>query len=175
MEMTQDKFVSRVAIYPGTFDPITNGHVDIIKRGIRIFDEIIVLIAHNSDKATLFTVEERMEMIRVALSEIKGVRVDSHAGLLVDYLKSSGANIILRGMRALSDFEYEFQMALMNRRQTREIETVFLMSGFKWFYTSSRIIKEVVSLGGSVKALVPDNVYQKLLDKFNVNPRNNIK
>jgi len=171
--MTQDKFVSRVAVYPGTFDPITNGHVDIIKRGIRIFDEIIVLIACNPDKAALFTVEERMEMIRETLSEIKGVRVDAHAGLLVDYLKSSGASIILRGMRALSDFEYEFQMALMNRRQTREVETVFLMSGFKWFYTSSKIIKEVVSLGGSVKALVPDNVHQKLLEKFNINPRSN--
>lgn len=170
--MTQDKFVSRVAIYPGTFDPITNGHVDIIKRGIRIFDEIIVLIAHNPDKSALFTVEERMEMIRETLSEIKGVRVDVHSGLLVDYLKSSGASIILRGMRALSDFEYEFQMALMNRRQTRELETVFLMSGFKWFYTSSKIIKEVASLGGSVKALVPDNVHRKLLEKFNINPRN---
>ncbi|HDQ04902.1 MAG TPA: pantetheine-phosphate adenylyltransferase [Deltaproteobacteria bacterium] len=165
--------MSKTAIYPGTFDPITNGHIDIIKRGIRIFDNIIVLVAYNPDKAALFTVEERMEMIQDALREIKGVTVDCHAGLLVDYLKTSGANIILRGMRALSDFEYEFQMALMNRRQTREIETVFLMSGFKWFYTSSRIIKEVVSLGGSVKALVPDNVHQKLLEKYNVTARNN--
>jgi pantetheine-phosphate adenylyltransferase len=171
--MTQDKFPNGIAIYPGTFDPITNGHVDIIKRGIRIFDEIIVLVAYNSDKAALFTVEERMDMIREVCREIKGVRVDCHSGLLVDYLKSSGASIILRGMRALSDFEYEFQMALMNRRQTREIETVFLMSGFKWFYTSSKIIKEVVSLGGSVKALVPDNVHQKLLEKFNINRNNN--
>src|SRR4030043_1791965 len=170
--MAQDKF-PKVAIYPGTFDPITNGHVDIIKRGSRIFDEIIVLVAYNPDKAALFTVEERMHMIREALSEIKSVRVDSHPGLLVDYLKLSGASIILRGMRALSDFEYEFQMALMNRRQTREIETVFLMSGFKWFYTSSKIIKEVVSLGGSVKALVPDNDHQKPLEKFNINPRSN--
>lgn len=170
--MAQDKF-SKIAIYPGTFDPITNGHVDIIKRGSRIFDEIVVLVAYNPDKAALFTVEERMQMIREALSEIKSVRVDSHSGLLVDYLKLSGASIILRGMRALSDFEYEFQMALMNRRQTREIETVFLLSGFKWFYTSSKLIKEVVSLGGSVKALVPDNVHQKLLEKFNVQPKDN--
>lgn len=170
--MAQDKF-PKIAVYPGTFDPITNGHVDIVKRGSRIFDEIIVLVAYNPGKSALFTVEERMQMIREALSEIKGVRVDSHSGLLVDYLKESKAGIILRGMRALSDFEYEFQMALMNRRQTREIETVFLLSGFKWFYTSSKLIKEVVSLGGSVKALVPDNVYQKLLEKFNVHPRDN--
>jgi pantetheine-phosphate adenylyltransferase len=166
--MTQDKFTSRVAVYPGSFDPITNGHVDIIKRGIRIFDEIIVLVAYNPNKASSYTfsVEERVQMVRETISDIKGVKVDSHAGLLVDYLKKVNANIILRGMRALSDFEYEFQMALMNRRQTREIETVFLMSGFKWFYTSSKLIKEVVSMGGSIKALVPDNVIQKLVEKF---------
>ena len=172
--MNQDKF-PKIAVYPGTFDPITNGHVDIIKRGSRIFDEIVVLVAYNPDKSALFTVEERMQMIREALKDIQGVRVDSHAGLLVDYLKMSKASIILRGMRALSDFEYEFQMALMNRRQTREIETVFLMSGFKWFYTSSKLIKEVVSLGGSVKALVPENVYHKLLAKYNVQPKENNK
>jgi pantetheine-phosphate adenylyltransferase len=166
--MTQDKFTSRVAVYPGSFDPITNGHVDIIKRGIRIFDEIIVLVAYNPNKASSYTfsVEERVQMVQETISDIKGVKVDSHSGLLVDYLKKVNANIILRGMRALSDFEYEFQMALMNRRQTREIETVFLMSGFKWFYTSSKIIKEVVSMGGSIKALVPDNVIQKLIEKF---------
>ncbi len=133
--MTQEKFISKIAVYPGSFDPLTNGHVDIIKRGIRIFDEIIVLVAYNPNKVSLFTVEERMEMINDAIGEIPGVLVDSHSGLLVDYMKRTGANIILRGMRALSDFEYEFQMALMNRRQSREIETVFLMSGFKWFYT----------------------------------------
>lgn len=165
--MTQEKFVSRIAVYPGSFDPITNGHIDIIKRGIRIFDEIIVLVAQNAHKASSFTVEERMQMIKENIGDVKGVSVDSHSGLLVDYLKKAGANIILRGMRALSDFEYEFQMALMNRRQTREIETVFLMSGFKWFYTSSKVIKEVASIGGSVKGLVPDNVNQKLLEKFN--------
>ena len=109
-----------------------------------------------------------MEMIREIFSDSEGVKVDSHSGLLVDYLKISGANIILRGMRALSDFEYEFQMALMNRRQTKRIETVFLMSGFKWFYTSSKLIKEVVSLGGIVKGLVPDNVNKKLMEKFNI-------
>lgn len=164
-----DNFAKRIAIYPGSFDPITNGHVDIIKRAVRMFDEIIVLIAFNPNKSYLFSVEERMEMIREIFKETKEIRVDCYSGLLVDYMKMSDANIILRGMRALSDFEYEFQMALMNRRQTKHIETVFLMSGFKWFYTSSKLIKEVASLGGSVKGLVPDNVHQKLMEKFNPN------
>ena len=168
-----DAFAKRVAIYPGSFDPITNGHVDIIKRGTRMFDEIIVLIAHNPDKAYLFTIEERIEMIREVFKDTPGIKVDCHAGLLVDYVKATGANIILRGMRALSDFEYEFQMALMNRRQTKNIETVFLMSGFKWFYTSSKLIKEVASFGGSVKTLVPDNVNQKLMEKFNIKNHKN--
>jgi len=164
-----DTFTKRVAIYPGSFDPITNGHVDIIKRAVRMFDEIIILIAYNPNKVYLFTAEERMEMIREIFKDTAGISVDCYSGLLVDYMKISGANIILRGMRALSDFEYEFQMALMNRRQSKQIETVFLMSGFKWFYTSSRLIKEVVSLGGSVKGLVPDNVNQRLVEKFNIN------
>lgn len=167
--MMQEKFENKIAVYPGSFDPITNGHVDIIKRGIRIFDEIIVLVAYNPNKASLFTVDERCQFIREVFNGHQGVRVDSHSGLLVDYLRSSGASTILRGMRALSDFEYEFQMALMNRRQTRDMETVFLMSGFRWFYTSSNLIKEVASLGGSVKGLVPENVNQKLIEKFKIN------
>jgi pantetheine-phosphate adenylyltransferase len=165
--MTQEKFTSRIAVYPGSFDPITNGHVDIIKRGMRIFDEIIILVAVNANKDSTFTVEERIQMIQECVGNMDSIMVDSHSGLLVDYLKKINSNIILRGMRALSDFEYEFQMALMNRRQTKEIETVFLMSGYKWFYTSSKIIKEVASIGGSVKGLVPDNVNQKLLEKYN--------
>jgi len=167
--MTEEKFENRIAIYPGSFDPITNGHVDIIKRGKRIFDEIIVLVAFNPGKTSLFSVEERCQFIRDIFSDVPGVRVDSHSGLLIDYLKMSGASTILRGMRALSDFEYEFQMALMNRRQTKHVETVFLMSGYRWFYTSSKIIKEVASLGGSVRGLVPDNVYQKLMEKYGLN------
>ncbi|MDD4091222.1 MAG: pantetheine-phosphate adenylyltransferase [Smithellaceae bacterium] len=164
--MTQEKTGSKIAIYPGSFDPITNGHVDIIKRGSRIFDKIIVLVAYNPRKSFLFSVEERCQLIREIFKDCGCIQVDSHDGLLIDYLQKSGASTILRGMRALSDFEYEFQMALMNRRQTKNIETVFLMSGFRWFFTSSNIIKEVASLGGTVRGLVPDNVYQRLLEKY---------
>jgi pantetheine-phosphate adenylyltransferase len=165
--MTQDKFNNRIAVYPGSFDPITNGHVDIIKRGIRLFDKIIVLVAYNPAKTSLFTVEERVAMIKETFKDVESVQVDSYSGLLVDYLREVGANVILRGMRALSDFEYEFQMALMNRRQSREVETVFLLSGFKWFFSGSQIVKSVASIGGSVKGLVPDKVLRKLLAKYN--------
>lgn len=158
--------MKKIAVYPGSFDPITNGHVDIIKRGIRMFDELIVLIAFNPNKKSLFTVEERFEMISEVIRDCENVRVDSCDGLLVEYMKRKGANVILRGLRALSDFEYEFQLALINRRLNRDVETVFLMSGFKWFYTSSRIINEAASLGGSVKGLVPEIVNLKLLQKY---------
>ncbi|MCX5854042.1 MAG: pantetheine-phosphate adenylyltransferase [Deltaproteobacteria bacterium] len=159
--------MQKVAVYPGSFDPITNGHVDLIKRGLGMFDEIIVLIAYNPNKPThLFSVEERMKMISDVVINQERVRVDSYAGLVVDYVRNSGANVILRGLRALSDFEYEFQLALINRRLNRDVETVFLMTGYKWFFTSSQIIKEAASMGGSVKGLVPDNVYQQLQEKF---------
>jgi pantetheine-phosphate adenylyltransferase len=157
----------RVAVYPGSFDPITNGHIDIIKRGLRIFDELIILVAYNPNKRGLFSVPERIEMIMDVIGDVNGrIRVDSFSGLLVDYLKQSNSNIILRGMRAVSDFEYEFQMALINRRLKRDVETVFLMTGYKWFYTSSNLIKEAASLNGSVKGLVPELVLQRLQDKF---------
>jgi len=159
--------MQKIAVYPGSFDPITNGHVDLINRGIKMFDELIILVAYNPNKPTfLFSVEERMEMISEVIKNFERVRVDSSPGLLVDYVKNIGANVIVRGLRALSDFEYEFQLALINRRLNRDIETVFLMSGFKWFYTSSQIIKEAASLGGSVKGLVPECVNNKLLKKF---------
>jgi pantetheine-phosphate adenylyltransferase len=158
--------MKKIAVYPGSFDPITNGHVDIIKRGLGVFDELIVLIAYNPNKKTLFSVEERVGMIQEVIRDFKNVRVDSFDGLLVDYVKVAGANVILRGLRALSDFEYEFQLALINRRLSRDVETVFLMTGYKWFYTSSTIINEAASLGGSVKGLVPEIVNQKLVEKY---------
>jgi pantetheine-phosphate adenylyltransferase len=157
----------KMAVYPGSFDPITNGHVDLIKRGSRIFDEIVVLVAYNPNKPTyLFSVEERIEMISEVIMSYERVRVDSYAGLLVDYVKQSGANIILRGLRAISDFEYEFQLALINRRLNNDVETVFLMTISEWFFTSSQIIKEAASLGGSVQGLVPDIVCKKLKEKY---------
>lgn len=158
--------MNRIAVYPGAFDPITNGHVDIIQRGMRMFEQLIVLIAYNPNKKSLFSVQERMEMIGEIIKDFPNVRVDCHEGLLVEYVKTQGANVILRGLRALSDFEYEFQLALINRRLNREVETVFLMTGYKWFYTSSTIIKEAASLGGSVKGLVPEIVNSRLLEKF---------
>jgi pantetheine-phosphate adenylyltransferase len=159
--------MKRVAVYPGSFDPITNGHVDLIKRGTRMFDEIVVLIAYNPNKPTyLFSVEERMELISDVIKNYEGVRVDCFDGLLVDYVKKTGANIILRGLRALSDFEYEFQLALINRRLNNDVETVFLMTSYEWFFTSSQIIKEAASLGGSVQGLVPDIVCRKLKEKY---------
>ena len=160
--------MKKIAVYPGSFDPITNGHIDIITRGLRMFDELIVLVAYNPTKSSLFTVEERMDLIReVVIKDQKIMRVDCSAGLLVDYVQSKGANVILRGLRAVSEFEYEFQMALINRRLNRDIETVFLMTGFQWFYTSSNLIKEAASLGGSVTGLVPDIVFERLKGKFN--------
>jgi pantetheine-phosphate adenylyltransferase len=153
--------MKKIAVYPGSFDPITNGHIDIITRGLRMFDEMIILVAYNPSKSSLFSVEERMDLVRTCLKG-NNIRVDCSAGLLVDYVRSKGANVILRGLRAVSDFEYEFQMALINRRLNRDIETVFLMTGYQWFYTSSNLIKEAASLGGSVKGLVPDIVNEKL-------------
>jgi pantetheine-phosphate adenylyltransferase len=159
--------MGKIAVYPGSFDPITNGHLDLIKRGLKIFDRIIVLVAHNPNKASfLFSVEERVELVKEAAKDCKGVEVASFEGLLVDYVKKTGANIILRGLRALSDFEYEFQLTLINRRLNRDVETVFLMTSNEWFFTSSQIIKEAASLGAPVEGLVPDIVCRKLKEKY---------
>ncbi|MBN1382733.1 MAG: pantetheine-phosphate adenylyltransferase [Deltaproteobacteria bacterium] len=163
--------MKKVAVYPGSFDPITNGHMDIIQRALKMFDKLIILVAYNPEKKSLFTVEERMNLIREVLNHNKKVRVDCSSGLLVDYVKKEKANVVVRGLRALSDFEYEFQMALMNRRLNKEMETVFLMTGYRWFYTSSKLIKEVAALGGNVKGLVPDLAYQQLQEKYGLNKK----
>ncbi len=156
----------KVAVYPGSFDPITNGHVNLIERALQIFDKLIVAVAYNPSKMALFTVEERIEMIHIALKNDPRVSTASFQGLLVEFVVQQGANVIIRGLRALSDFEYEFQMTLMNRKLNRKVDTMFLMTGYKWFYTSSKIIKEAASLGGSVRGLVPEIVHQRLKDKF---------
>lgn len=156
----------KTAIYPGFFDPITNGHLSIVKRGLEIFDRLVISILHNPQKAPLFSIEERIDMIRHTLHDNPNVEVDTFDGLLVDYVIRKKSNIILRGLRALSDFEYEFQMALMNRKLNRDVQSVFLMTDYKWFYISSTIIKEAASFGGDVSGLVPEFVNQKLREKF---------
>jgi len=158
--------MQRVAIYPGSFDPITNGHIDIIERGLKIFDKIIVALLHNPGKEYLFTIEERMDMLEKSTKKLDNIELDSFSGLLVDYAKQRKAQIILRGMRAVSDFEYEFQMALMNRRLNREVQTVFLMTGLRWIFTSSSIIKEAARFGGDVSGMVSSLVNRKLKEKF---------
>ncbi|MFQ5684393.1 MAG: pantetheine-phosphate adenylyltransferase [Candidatus Binatia bacterium] len=160
---------TNIAVYPGSFDPITNGHIDLVKRTLHVFDRIIVAIATNSEKeGSLFSVEERLKMIREVFRRAgKRVQVDSFDGLLVDYAERRGAKVIIRGLRAISDFEYEFQMAMMNRGLKPKIETLFMMTGESYFYISSRLVKEVVSLGGDVSGLVPMNVLKKLQKKFN--------
>jgi len=156
----------KLAIYPGSFDPVTNGHIDIIVRGLKIFDHIIVCILNNPAKKVLFTIEERIDMLNQSLNGIKGVEITSYDGLLVDFAVQRKAHAILRGMRAVSDFEYEFQMALMNRRLNRDIQTVFLMTGLRWIFTSSSIIKEAARFGGNINGMVPKIVQQKLKEKF---------
>jgi pantetheine-phosphate adenylyltransferase len=163
--------MKRIAIYPGSFDPVTNGHIDIVRRGTFLFDEIIVAILHNPSKTALFTVEERLNMLEEAMKDIPGISFDTFGGLLVDYAHKRGAQAILRGMRAVSDFEYEFQLALMNRKLDREIQTVFLMTGLRWIFTSSSIIKEAAQFGGDVSELVPPVVNQKIIEKYRRNNR----
>ncbi len=155
-----------IAVYPGSFDPITNGHLDLIQRALRIFDHIIVAVATNAFKQSLFTIEERMEMIRESLKDHPQITIDSFEGLLVNYAKRQKARAILRGLRAVTDFEYEFQLAMMNRRLEPEVETVFLMTGLRWVFLSSSILKEAAIHGGNVEGMVPEIVVQKLREKF---------
>jgi pantetheine-phosphate adenylyltransferase len=147
--------MTKKAVYPGTFDPFTNGHIDILERAIRIFAEVIVAVAANPEKSPLFSLEERMAIIRDAIKGMQGVSVDTFDCLLVDYVQSQGAQVVIRGIRAVSDFEYEFQMALMNRRLSQGIETVFLMPHEAYSYLSARLVKEIALLGGDVSGLVP--------------------
>jgi pantetheine-phosphate adenylyltransferase len=156
----------RAAIYPGTFDPITNGHLSVVNRALKIFDKLVIAILTNPAKKPLFTLEERIYMIKESVQNGAKIEVDTFNGLLVDYVIQKEANVIVRGLRALSDFEYEFQTALMNRKLNREVQSIFLMTDYKWFYTSSTIIKEAASFNGDVSGLVPELVNQKLKQKF---------
>jgi pantetheine-phosphate adenylyltransferase len=158
-----------VAIYPGSFDPLTNGHLSLIQRGLQMFDRLIVAIAVNPKKTPLFSLEERRELIREACPDPR-VEVDSFQGLLVQYAKERKVNVLIRGLRAVSDFEYEFQLANMNRKLAPGIETVFMMTGEDYFYISSQLVREVASLGGDVAGMVPDNVHAKLRARFPPKP-----
>lgn len=158
--------MGRMAIYPGSFDPITNGHLSILRRGLTIFDSITIAVASNPRKQCLFSLDERIDMIRESMRDGDKVYIEPFSGLLVDYVVSKKTNIILRGMRALSDFEYEFQMSLMNRKLNKSIQTIFMMTDYKWFYTSSTIIKEAALYGGAIDGLVPDLVCRKLKERY---------
>lgn len=167
-----EPFVSKstsesIAVYPGTFDPITNGHLDIIHRGLNLFDRIIIAVASNPGKQPLFSLEERLKMIRDCFpGKETRIEVEDVSGLLVDFAYKRGAKAIIRGLRVVSDFDYEFQLALMNRRIEREVETVFLMTGFRWIFISSSIIKDAARHGGDVSGLVPDHVCEKLRARY---------
>lgn len=158
--------VKRIAVYPGTFDPLTRGHISIIKRGTLLFDTVLVAVAKDNNKTPLFNLDERVALAREVFAQEPGVVVEPFEGLLVNYALSRGASTIIRGLRAVSDFEYEFQLALMNRKLCSELQTVFLMSDFNWMYVSSTMIKSVASLGGNVNPLVPPAVVNALRQKF---------
>ena len=158
--------MKKIAIYPGTFDPITNGHIDLIQRTLKIFDEVIVAVALSQKKEPLFTIKERIDLIRQSIEKLKGARVEVFDSLLVDYAKEKKSIALVRGLRAVSDFEYELQMALMNRRLNSDIETVFMMPSEEYTFLSSTIVKEVASFGSSVKGLVPEVVERALKQKF---------
>ncbi len=158
--------MGKIAIYPGSFDPLTYGHIDIVERALEIFDKVIIAIAYDVEKKPLFSVEERVKMIKTIFKDNPNVIVDSFKGLLVDYVAKTNANVILRGLRATSDFEYEFHMASMNRSLNTHLDTLFMMTSKDYFFVSSRTIKEVAKLGGTVEGLVPDLVARRLKEKF---------
>ena len=159
-----------LAVYPGSFDPITNGHVDIIRRGAKLFPRILVAVLENPKKATLFSVEERMEIIREIFKDLPRIEVEAFHGLLADFTKLRGARAVIRGLRAVSEFEYEMQMALMNQQLNPDLETLFMMPSARYTFLSSSLVKEVFALGGSVRELVPSIVEQKLREKFAADP-----
>jgi pantetheine-phosphate adenylyltransferase len=161
--------MKKIAVYPGSFDPITYGHLDIIRRTLRIFDEVVVAVARNSMKNALFNTEERVALIQEVLKDEKRVTVDTFAGLLIDYVSSKGAHVIIRGLRAISDFEYEFQIAQMNSTIGHEIETLFMMTSIQYGYLSSSIVKEVCSLNGNIDFFVPEEVKAALRKKYGFN------
>lgn len=158
--------IVRTAIYPGSFDPLTLGHLNLIERGLRTFDRLIVAIVGNPNKTALFSVDERAQMIREATGNDARIQVDSFEGLLVDYVATTDTNVVLRGLRAVQDFEYEFEMAMMNRRLMPELEIVFMMTDDAFFYVSSSMVREVAKLGGDVKGFVPPQVYRHLQERF---------
>jgi len=155
-----------LAIYPGSFDPVTNGHIELIYRGLEVFDQIIVAVAHNPRKMPMFTTDERVQMIRDALPNREGLEVDCFEGLLVDYARRRGAGVIIRGLRAVADFEYEFQMANMNKKLCPSVETLFMMTGEKYFFLSSQNVREVATFGGPLDGLVPESVAAALRTKL---------
>jgi len=159
------EFDPRLAVYPGTFDPLTRGHMSLITRGLKVFEKVVLAIAQSTPKKTCFSMGERLEMARESFADEPNIIVESFDGLLIDYVAKRGAGSILRGLRAVSDFEYEFQMALMNRRLSRHVQTVFLMTDYRWMYLSSTIVKEVALHGGNVKGLVSEPVLAKLTEK----------
>jgi pantetheine-phosphate adenylyltransferase len=157
--------MKKIAVFPGTFDPITNGHLDIVKRGLEIFDELIVAVAESPQKGTVFNIEERVDMVRASLAEFPSIKVESFGNLLIDYLREKNIKVAIRGLRVISDFEHEFQMALINRKLDPNIETIFMMTSEDYSYISSRFLKEIFRLGGRVDCFVPAPVIKKLEEK----------
>ena len=164
--MSDDRGSRRLALFPASFDPVTNGHLDLIERAHAVFDELVVAVARNVAKQGTFSVEERIEMLQSAVNHLQGIRITAFDGLLVDYARHIGAHVLLRGLRAVSDFEYEFEMALMNRHLYPEIETLFMMTSQKYFYVSSSRLKELVRFGANVAEFVPPAVALKLKEKL---------